>query len=316
MHAFMFFSISHLQRFGLLLALCMSLLSSGSAQQTTISQWPTSSETMAFLKQHLPLAAAMMNRVLEEEGRKAYRQVLNVAKDDLALYLEIEAFDGEQAAAEFLKELKLSYLMDDLRLQHARAADEVAKAAIYARLLETAKQQHALTKLSLERERVFLVETLEGLDEELEELVAMTDTDLKDMVDDLLAGKFDDVLVVDKPEDVTPIPVPAGWQASLKPALKLAGDRKKPVLVVFSAAWCPPCVDMAKEIYPHERVVEAMKNFVPVYVNGDEHEGLCKTYRVRHYPYFAVLNSEGEKLDWMEGSMSVDDFCVWLKKDR
>ncbi len=86
------------------------------------------------------------------------------------------------------------------------------------------------------------------------------------------------------------------WQHHWKEAEKLAAEQNKPLLVVFSASWCPPCKMMKRSVWPDTEVGQAVTaGYVPIYVDVDqpEHAEKVSQYQVSSIPYILVLNSDG-----------------------
>ncbi len=89
------------------------------------------------------------------------------------------------------------------------------------------------------------------------------------------------------------------WQHSWPEAEKLAKEQSKPMLVVFSASWCPPCKTMKREVWPDAEVGKAvLAGYVPLYVDVDETEHAEKVskYGVSGIPYVVVLDQDGNVL--------------------
>lgn len=86
------------------------------------------------------------------------------------------------------------------------------------------------------------------------------------------------------------------WEHHWPEAEKLAKEQNKPMLVVFSASWCPPCKMMKREVWPNKRVGEIVSSgFVPIYVDVDlpEHAEKVSQYKVTGIPFVVWLNEDG-----------------------
>lgn len=93
------------------------------------------------------------------------------------------------------------------------------------------------------------------------------------------------------------VPEPAfTWQHDWQEAEKLSTQENKPLLVVFSASWCPPCKMMKRNVWPDDQVGKAVTDgYVPIYIDVDlsEHADKVAQYHVSAIPYIVVLNADG-----------------------
>lgn len=95
--------------------------------------------------------------------------------------------------------------------------------------------------------------------------------------------------------------LPKQWTKDYEAALAKAEETGKPVLAVFSTSWCGPCQHMVRNVYPQEKTIAALEEWVPVYVDGDEHRDLVGQHGVSAYPTFVMLASTGDEIGRMVG---------------
>jgi len=97
-------------------------------------------------------------------------------------------------------------------------------------------------------------------------------------------------------------------------ALSAAKKSGKPVVMVFSAAWCGPCQTMKKEVYPSAAVKAYHDKFVWAYLDIDDerNERVAKKYSVSSIPHIEFLDAEGKEIDKQIGSNSPEDFAKKL----
>jgi thiol:disulfide interchange protein len=55
---------------------------------------------------------------------------------------------------------------------------------------------------------------------------------------------------------------PAGFVTNYNSALSRSRRDRKPMVLVFSASWCPPCKQMKREVYPSAEVTAIRDDFV------------------------------------------------------
>lgn len=88
------------------------------------------------------------------------------------------------------------------------------------------------------------------------------------------------------------------FHKDFKSASKSAKKSGKPMILVFSADWCPPCVMMKKDVYPNEVIKPLHDKFEWAYLDLDidENIALIHKYKGDPIPHFQFLDSEGNDL--------------------
>jgi thiol-disulfide isomerase/thioredoxin len=87
------------------------------------------------------------------------------------------------------------------------------------------------------------------------------------------------------------------WRTDLDAALAEADRRGLPVLVDFSATWCPPCIAMQHDVWPDAevgRLIEA--RVVPVMIDVDRDPRTAERFEVTGVPTILVLDADGRVL--------------------
>ncbi|MBN1844540.1 MAG: thioredoxin family protein [Sedimentisphaerales bacterium] len=102
------------------------------------------------------------------------------------------------------------------------------------------------------------------------------------------------------------------WEHDYQKGMALAQQQKKPVLLVFSASWCPPCQMMKKQVYPDPQVMQVARSFQPIFVDTDEQEELAKQYEISGIPAYIVLAPNGNRIETIVGSQPAPDFAQKL----
>ena len=87
------------------------------------------------------------------------------------------------------------------------------------------------------------------------------------------------------------------WRTDLDDALAEARQTGKPILVDFSADWCPPCVAMKHDVWPNPGVERALKrSYIPLLIDVDRNGEVADRYGVGGIPTVLVLDAEGRVL--------------------
>jgi thioredoxin-like negative regulator of GroEL len=105
------------------------------------------------------------------------------------------------------------------------------------------------------------------------------------------------------------------FEKSYEAVLKKAKASGKPVIVIFSATWCPPCQAMKKDVYPSKEVAAYHDKFEWAYLDTDEASNAeaAKKHRVEGIPHIAFLKSDGQEIDKQVGGSDPADFADTLK---
>jgi protein disulfide-isomerase len=93
-------------------------------------------------------------------------------------------------------------------------------------------------------------------------------------------------------------PVP-GDGTSYDAALQTAAQSDKPVLMIFTADWCPPCKMMKRRVWPDGKVASLIEQrFVPVKVDLTDRKPnpLADRYQVQYIPTIVVTDATGSEL--------------------
>lgn len=98
---------------------------------------------------------------------------------------------------------------------------------------------------------------------------------------------------------------------------KASKENGKPVILVFSAAWCGPCQKMKKEVYPSSEVQPLQDKFNWAYLDIDEEANskLAEGFKVETIPHLFFLDSTGKTtLDDLKDVTPPKDFAKKLSK--
>jgi len=108
------------------------------------------------------------------------------------------------------------------------------------------------------------------------------------------------------------------WRTDFTAALEESKRTGKPVLLDFTADWCPPCRAMKQDVWPDDRVREVVAGeYIPVLLNIDlpANREPAERYNVRSIPSIVVVDHNGSVLR-RGSSMSRDQMVTFLTTRR
>lgn len=88
------------------------------------------------------------------------------------------------------------------------------------------------------------------------------------------------------------------WRTDGAAVLKAKQDR--PILLRFTAGWCPPCRVMNSTVWPDAKVAEMVnQHFIPVELDIDQPDvqEIANRFQVMAVPTLVLLDSNGKELD-------------------
>jgi thioredoxin-related protein len=92
-------------------------------------------------------------------------------------------------------------------------------------------------------------------------------------------------------------------------AWKVAIEKKKPLLVMFTSNNCTFCRKMIADTYSNQGVKDLLRGRTEsVMAHSDHYAALIKKLGIRGYPSSLLISPEGEVLDFMEGYVDPQEF--------
>lgn len=104
------------------------------------------------------------------------------------------------------------------------------------------------------------------------------------------------------------------WSNDFEATLKLAAEKKSPVLLRFTATWCGPCRIMEKTTLKEKSVIEKLNSFSKVVVDIDANPKVAEKFGVHAVPTFVALSSGGDEIVRSSGAMPAAEFNAWLNQ--
>lgn len=105
------------------------------------------------------------------------------------------------------------------------------------------------------------------------------------------------------------------WTEDITAALTLAKQEGKPVMVDFTAAWCPPCHAMEDSTFSDPDVIRKARAFIPVRIDVDEqreaavqYDGDARKYGGVGIPNILFMTGDGTKLKQIIGYHGPETF--------
>lgn len=99
------------------------------------------------------------------------------------------------------------------------------------------------------------------------------------------------------------------WARNFDLAKRSARASKKLILVDFYTDWCTYCKKLDRDIFPDNRVVQALSAVVPVRLNAErEGAGLARQFGVTSYPTLLFLDESGNESGRISGFLPVGPF--------
>ena len=107
------------------------------------------------------------------------------------------------------------------------------------------------------------------------------------------------------------------WLNDLTVGFQKAEQESKPLMIEFTADWCPNCRMMEDSVFSHPEVIRKAGQFVPIQIDVDKQLGIANQYQANARKYGGIgipnvlfLNREGEKLMHVIGYLNDRKFLA------
>ncbi len=115
--------------------------------------------------------------------------------------------------------------------------------------------------------------------------------------------------------------VMAGWADGMPAGQAMAEDAGKPMVVLFTAGWCPPCQQLKKNVLTKPEVGDALQaGFVSVQIDltdqssSNPNVAVAQQYGVSGIPTVIAMTPDGERIEAYRGRHDVASFTAWLDR--
>jgi thioredoxin-like negative regulator of GroEL len=111
------------------------------------------------------------------------------------------------------------------------------------------------------------------------------------------------------------LPVAFATSVPLEAAVTQAASSGKPMLLFFTADWCPPCKSLKKNALSQEAVASAITGkAIPVYIDcTSDMPSIGRDLGVEGYPTLMLVRN-GKEISRLVGPVGSADIKSWLEK--
>lgn len=94
---------------------------------------------------------------------------------------------------------------------------------------------------------------------------------------------------------------PIQWETSILKAMERAKNEDKPIFVELYAHWCKTCKKLEQTLLKDKEVLEALKPFVLVRLNGEEYPNFMRRYNSKGFPTLLFLDKYTNYISKIQG---------------
>jgi len=101
------------------------------------------------------------------------------------------------------------------------------------------------------------------------------------------------------------------FQGGIDAAFDEAARHDRLVFLYWGAEWCPPCYDLKAHVFPRSDFQQALRQFIPVYLDGDAPgaQRIADQFNVQGYPSVVVLRADRTELARISGGSDLASYA-------
>ena len=103
------------------------------------------------------------------------------------------------------------------------------------------------------------------------------------------------------------------WTKNYSEAYKIAKESSKPVMIFFTASWCPYCIKLGKEVFTDDYVAEISEKFVNIFIDIDKDLETAKEFSVKGVPTILFIDPGKNINKPYLGNRTAKDFAEKMK---
>lgn len=110
--------------------------------------------------------------------------------------------------------------------------------------------------------------------------------------------------------------LPGFENLNLEAAVSRAKSEGKPVLILISTDWCPPCNQSKEYLLSTKKFQELTKDWLKIYVDGDSADSQAYEEKLSffEYPSFILVNSDFQEVSRFREELAFAEFKSWWER--
>jgi len=104
------------------------------------------------------------------------------------------------------------------------------------------------------------------------------------------------------------------FEGDVEEAFASARTEGRPIFLYWGAEWCPPCHNLKKNVFTKPEFLDAIRDFVPVHLDGDTARAQlwAEKYGITGYPTVILFSPTGVELFRMPSDVTAEQYATLL----